>query len=87
VVNVVELVSSIGWLLGNVGEWKRFRRQVVWNVGSMGQGESELYGGVLVDSGGDVDLGVGDEWDGHWVSKDSVKPRSIVPIPLISGEV
>ena len=59
----------------------------MWNLGSMGQGKCELYGSVLVDGVGDVDLGVGDEWNGHWVSKDSVEPRSIVPIPLISGEV
>ena len=42
---------------------------------------------MLVDSGGDVDLGVGDQWNGKWVSKDSVEPGGVVPIPLVGGKV
>ena len=46
-----------------------------------------MYGGVLVDSGGNIDLGVRDKWNGKWVSKDSIEPGGVVPIPLVSGKV
>ena len=59
----------------------------MWDVGSMRKGKCELYGGVLVDSGGNIDLGVRDKWNGKWVSKDSVEPGGVVPIPLVSGKV
>ena len=42
---------------------------------------------MLVHGGGDVNLRVGDKWNGEWVSKDSVEPRSIFPVPLVGGKV
>jgi hypothetical protein len=42
---------------------------------------------MLVNGGGDVNLRIGDKWDGEWVSKDSIKPRGIFPVPLVGGKV
>jgi hypothetical protein len=42
---------------------------------------------MLVNSGGDVDLGVGNQWNGEGVGEDSIKPGSIFPVPLVCGEV
>ena len=57
------------------------------NAGCVGQGESELYGGMLVNSGGDVDLRIGHKRDGEGVGKDSIEPGGIIQIPLVCGEV
>ena len=57
------------------------------NAGCVRQGECELYGSMLVNSGGDVDLGIGDKWDGEGVGKDCIKPGGIIPVPLVGGKV
>ena len=59
----------------------------MWYLSCTWERECKLDGGMLVDSGSDVDLGVGDQGNGKWVSKDSVEPGSIVPVPLVGGEV
>ena len=42
---------------------------------------------MLVDGGGDINLRIGDQWNGEWVSEDGIKPKGIFPVPLVGGKV
>ena len=42
---------------------------------------------MLVDGGRDINLRIGDQWNGECVSEDSIKPRGIFPVPLVGGKV
>ena len=53
----------------------------------LGKVKGKTYGGVLVNSLGEAREGVGGEREGKSVGENGIEAGSVLPVPLIGGEV